>query len=60
MRRDWVEKALPEVAVIMPGQTLRRFLYFNVGAGFIPGGSSLVVPARVGNAAERQTVTLGF
>jgi len=60
MRRDWVEKALPEVAVILPGQTLRKFLYFNVGAGFSPAGSTLIVPARVGNAATRQPVSLSF
>jgi hypothetical protein len=60
MRRDWTEKALPDVAVVLPGQTLRKFLYFDVGKNFNTTGATLLVPARVGNAAERQTVGLKF
>lgn len=60
MRRDWVDKGFPEVAVVMPGRSLSKFLYFNVGKDFKPSGASLLVPARVANAAARQTVALPF
>lgn len=60
MRRDWVDKGFPEVAVVMPGRSLSKFLYFNVGKDFKPEASSLLVPARVSNAPARQTVALKF
>ncbi len=60
MRRDWIDKAEPEVQIVRAGLTSSKFLYFNVGKDFSPQGSVLHVAAQNFGSGQMQTITLKF
>lgn len=58
LQRDWAEKGMGEVQLVRPGRVMNRFLYFNVGSGFSPSGSTLSVPFQIEGAGDRLTAAL--
>ena len=43
LKRDWAEKAWPEISILAPGRTKAGFMYFNVGENYKQDGSRLTV-----------------
>jgi len=58
MRRDWVDKAVPEVQIVRSGLTTSKFLYFNVGKDYSLAGSNLNVVIQPLGGGPAQTLTL--
>ncbi|WP_432799423.1 hypothetical protein [Poriferisphaera sp. WC338] len=58
LKRDWAEKAWPEVSIIRSGHTKSGFLYFKVGENYKHSKSILSVPFEIDGFADRKEVKL--